>query len=47
MVLELAVAGRATHIVTFNKRDFEVVDHLFGISVVTPGEMMRILNSKR
>lgn len=46
MVLELAVAGSATHIVTFNQRDFANVERLFGIQVVTPAQFMASLNPK-
>ncbi len=42
MILELAVSGRATHIVTFNIRDFAGVDGAFGIQVVTPGHFLRV-----
>ena len=35
MVLELAVACAATHLITFNKRDFAGAER-FGISVLTP-----------
>jgi putative PIN family toxin of toxin-antitoxin system len=40
MVLELAVAGAATHVVTFNSRDFAGVEVAFGIQVMTPAEFM-------
>ena len=40
-VLELAVAASADRLVTFNKRDFSDVEHLFGIGVVTPAELLR------
>jgi putative PIN family toxin of toxin-antitoxin system len=46
MVLELAVAGRATHIITFNERDFAGVEKAFGIQVVTPGRFMASLHPK-
>ena len=39
MVLELAVAASATHIVTFNVRDFRGVEQ-FGLSLATPGEIL-------
>lgn len=39
MILELAVAGSCTYIVTFNKRDFVGV-RKFGIRVVTPREFL-------
>ena len=42
MVLELAVASGATHIVTFNQRDFRQAVE-FGVSVVTPSKFLAIL----
>lgn len=44
MVLELAVACAATHLVTFNKRDFAGAER-FGINVLTPEEFLAVLNS--
>ena len=41
-VLECALASGAKYIVTHNLRDFEGVD-VFGVSVVTPNEFLRIL----
>lgn len=41
MVLELAVASRCSHIVTFNEADFRHVEQQFGIRVVTPKEFLR------
>ena len=46
MVLELAVAGAASHIVTFNTGDFAGIEGAFGIQVVTPGKFMALLNSQ-
>ena len=46
MVLELAVAGAASHIVTFNTGDFAGVEAAFGIRVVTPAEFMALLRSQ-
>lgn len=46
MVLELAVAGAASHIITFNSTDFAGIDAAFGIQVVTPGEFMALLDSR-
>ena len=43
MVLELAVAARATHIVTFNVRHFVEVERVFGIKPVTPGDFLASL----
>lgn len=42
-ILECAISGNCTHIITFNKRDFPtVVTRLYGIKVMTPGEFLRI-----
>ena len=40
ILLELAVASGATHIVTHNKRHFEQA-HSFGIRIVTPSELLK------
>jgi predicted nucleic acid-binding protein len=40
MVLEVAVAGRCSTIVTFNERDFHGVEQ-FGIDVMRPGAFLR------
>lgn len=42
MVLELAIASGASHIVTFNRRDFRPASE-FGVSVVSPSEFLRLL----
>lgn len=39
LILEVAVAAAATHIVTYNRRDFRGVDQ-FGLVVVTPVEVL-------
>ena len=39
MVLELAVAGNADAIVTFNTKDFMPTSKLFGIKTVTPRQL--------
>lgn len=44
LVFECTLAGGATHIVTHNIRDFPNLDP-FGVSVVTPGEFLRILQT--
>lgn len=41
MVLEAAVNGQASCIVTFNLRDFLPHAHSFGIAVKTPGEFLK------
>lgn len=46
MVLELAVAGRATHIITFNQRDVAGVSKAFGVQVMTPARFMASLQPK-
>jgi predicted nucleic acid-binding protein len=43
MVLEAAVNGHAHAIVTFNQRDFLPAASRFGISVETPGNIIRRL----
>jgi predicted nucleic acid-binding protein len=42
MVLEIAIAAQATHIVTFNKHDLNIAT-TFGIQVVTPKEFLQEL----
>jgi len=42
MVLEAAVAGGCSHIVTHNTRDFRGVEE-FGIAVLTPGQFLQLL----
>lgn len=42
LVLELAVACGATHIITFNKRDFAPAAR-FGIQIVSPGEFLALI----
>lgn len=42
MVLELAVAARASHIITFNHRHLKQASE-FGIAVVTPSEFLILL----
>jgi putative PIN family toxin of toxin-antitoxin system len=41
LVLEAAVNGQATAIVTFNRRDFGAAPARFGIDVLTPAETIR------
>lgn len=43
MVLETAVNGGADCIVTFNTRDFEPAAAKFGIKLVTPAEILQIM----
>lgn len=43
MLLELAVAGSASHIITYNLRDFAGVAQSFGIQVMTPAAFLRLL----
>jgi putative PIN family toxin of toxin-antitoxin system len=45
MLLELAVAGGATHIVTHNGTDFRGAKQ-FGIAIVTPQELLQELGDK-
>lgn len=42
MVLEVAVAAGATHIITFNHRHLKQASE-FGIAVVTPSEFLKLL----
>jgi putative PIN family toxin of toxin-antitoxin system len=42
MVLEAAVAGGCSHLVTFNLRDFEPGEHL-GVRAVTPQSFLRTI----
>jgi len=42
MVLEAAVAGGCSHIVTHNTKDFRGVGE-FGLAVLTPGQFLRLL----
>jgi len=42
MVLEAAVAGGCSHIVTHNTKDFQGVEQ-FGLAVLTPGQFLRLL----
>lgn len=42
MVLEVAVASGATHIITFNKKDLTPASE-FGISVVQPSEFLPLI----
>jgi predicted nucleic acid-binding protein len=41
LVLEAAVNGRASAIVTFNERDLRAAERSFGIAVIRPGEALR------
>jgi predicted nucleic acid-binding protein len=40
-VLEAAINGSAEAIITYNVRDFEPAQRLFGIRVLTPGDIIR------
>ncbi len=46
MVLETAANGRADAIVTFNKRDFVTVAERFGVRVLSPGEAVKLLETR-
>ena len=47
-LLECAIAGGCTHIVTFNKRHFpEEITRLYGIAVMTSGEFLKIWRDKQ
>jgi predicted nucleic acid-binding protein len=43
MVLEAAVNGRAEAIVTFNEKDLREARRSFGISVIRPGEALKMI----
>jgi len=45
LVLEAAVNGRASAIVTFNERDLREAWQSFGIAVIRPGEALRRLGT--
>jgi len=46
-ILECAISGSCTHIVTFNKRHFPIaVTAPYGINVMTAGEFLRIWRDK-
>lgn len=45
MVLETAINGRADAIVTFNVRDFRVVQSQFGIEILRPRDAIRRIES--
>ncbi|MBF0110322.1 MAG: putative toxin-antitoxin system toxin component, PIN family [Magnetococcales bacterium] len=47
MIVEVAVAGKADAIVTFNIRDFVVAKERFGLKVLTPREFLKVLREKR
>ena len=42
MVLEVAIAAGATHIVTFNRKDLRLASK-FGITVLPPSDFIRLL----
>lgn len=46
MVLEAAVNGHADALITHNRRHFIPVERLFGIPVLTPGELVRRLRNE-
>ena len=43
MVLELAIAASASHIVTFNRKDLQLASQ-FGISVLPPADFIQLLS---
>ncbi len=42
MVLELAIASSATHIITFNKKDFSPASR-FGITIISPSQFLALI----
>jgi len=47
MVLETAANSQADAIVTFNTRDFAIVAERFGVAVLSPGEAVRKMETRR
>lgn len=45
MVLEAAINAQATHIVTFNLRDFAAARNRFGIEICRPADLVREIRS--
>jgi putative PIN family toxin of toxin-antitoxin system len=45
MVIEAAINGRADALVTFNGRHFQPAADMFGLQVMTPGEILRSTKS--
>lgn len=41
LVLEAAINGQASVIVTFNVKDMQTAEHNFGIAVIRPGEALK------
>lgn len=41
-ILECAISGNCTHVITFNKKHFpEEILNLYGINILTPGEFLK------
>lgn len=46
-ILECAISGNCTHIITFNKKHFpEGIFKLYGIKILTPGEFLKTWREK-
>jgi len=46
-ILECAILGNCTHIITFNKKHFpEKIIKLYGIKILTPGEFLKTWREK-
>jgi predicted nucleic acid-binding protein len=45
LVLEAAVSGRATHLITFNEKGLRKAEQSFGIAVIPPNEALRRIKS--
>jgi predicted nucleic acid-binding protein len=41
LLLEAAVSGRATNLITLNEKGLEKAEQKFGIAVIRPGEALR------
>ena len=46
-ILECAISGNCTHVITFNKKHFpEEIFKLYGINILTPGEFLKTWREK-
>jgi predicted nucleic acid-binding protein len=45
MVLECAVNGAASHLVTFNIQDFRIAALRFGLKALRPGDLLKEIRS--
>ena len=47
LVLEAAVSGRATHLITFNEKGLEKAEKCFSIAVMRPNEALKGMRNQR